>query len=180
MSWTNPITHSQSGLIELGIACKTSCTSISASPAVTRAILRPEGKDQPSWKASRQRHRKERSSHECIRSASVLHLWHGIAAEGNPANWVLLAFVFNLFSLTATVATRGFTTLCARKGASIRGWKVVGFLVPAATMTQCMGQWQLELFYKRKQDLTDKILPFLRENSLHRLNITNKVCWKRA
>ncbi|KAK9827026.1 hypothetical protein WJX74_003917 [Apatococcus lobatus] len=41
-------------------------------------------------------------------------------------------------------------------------------------MTQCMGQWQLELFFKRKQELQDKILPFLRQNNLTRLNITNK------
>ena len=108
-----------------------------------------------------------------------VYLWHGMAA-GSPTDWVFSAFVLDLSGLTATVATRGFTTLRAGKVASVRGSKVIGSLVPAATMTQCMGQWQLELFYKRKQDLTDKILPFLRENSLHRLNITNKVCWECA
>ncbi|KAK9863776.1 hypothetical protein WJX84_000402 [Apatococcus fuscideae] len=41
-------------------------------------------------------------------------------------------------------------------------------------MAQCMSQWQLELFFKKKQDLTDKVLPFLRERNLRRLNITNK------
>ena len=43
------------------------------------------------------------------------------------------------------------------------------------TMAQCMSEWQLELFFKKKQDLTDKVLPFLRERNLRRLNITNKV-----
>ena len=36
-------------------------------------------------------------------------------------------------------------------------------------------QWRLELFYKSGNELHSSVIPFLKENSIKRINITNKV-----
>lgn len=36
-------------------------------------------------------------------------------------------------------------------------------------------QWRLELFFKTKKELQDKVIPFLKDNGIKRINLTNKV-----
>ena len=36
-------------------------------------------------------------------------------------------------------------------------------------------QWRLELFYKSGKELHNSLIPFLKENGIKRINITNKV-----
>ena len=41
---------------------------------------------------------------------------------------------------------------------------------------KCSGaQWRLELFFKSGKELQDRVIPFLKENGIKHVNLTNKV-----
>lgn len=40
---------------------------------------------------------------------------------------------------------------------------------------RALESWRLELFFKSQKDLQEKVVPFLMEHSIKRINITNKV-----
>lgn len=48
-------------------------------------------------------------------------------------------------------------------------------LTIGCTVISVATSWRLELFFKSKKDLQDRVVPFLKENGIKRVNITNKV-----
>ncbi len=46
---------------------------------------------------------------------------------------------------------------------------------PYSCVYRALASWRLELFFKSQKDLQEKVVPFLKEHSIKRINITNKV-----